>query len=96
MTALRIHGAGAHEPEVTLLVDGRALPAVAGESLAAALAAAGLLRLRAAPRTGAPRGAFCFMGICQECLVQVDGAVRQACLVPVAAGMSVALRGATE
>ena len=94
MTAFRTSPATGQDQSVIIFADGRPIPAVAGESLAAALAAAGVLRLRNAPRTGAPRGAFCFMGVCQECAIQVDGMLRQACLVPVEAGMIVELKGA--
>jgi predicted molibdopterin-dependent oxidoreductase YjgC len=83
-----------HSPPPAALcirVDGADVPACPGQSLAAALLAAGLRRLRRAPRTGAPRGAFCMMGVCQECLVRVDGQVAQACMTQVVAGMSVAL-----
>jgi sarcosine oxidase subunit alpha len=52
-----------------------------------------LLRLRDSPRTGEPRGAFCFMGACQECLVHVDGMPRQACMTPVRHGMVIERRG---
>jgi predicted molibdopterin-dependent oxidoreductase YjgC len=65
------------------------MEAPAGEPLAAALAASGILTLRASPRAGTPRGAFCFIGVCQECLVRVNGSLVQACLEPVAAGMVV-------
>jgi predicted molibdopterin-dependent oxidoreductase YjgC len=78
---------------VTLLVDGASVSALAGQTLATALGTAGMLRLRESPRAGAPRGAFCFMGICQECTIYVDGALRQACMTPVAEGMVVELRG---
>ena len=76
-----------------MMVDGVAVAAHAGESLAAALLAAGVLRLRDSPRQVAPRGALCFMGVCQECVVRVNGATVQACLVRVAAGMDVRLVG---
>jgi sarcosine oxidase subunit alpha len=33
------------------------------------------------------------MGVCQECVLHVDGTLRQACLTPVRAGMAVELRG---
>ena len=78
---------------ITLLVDGSPLSAPEGEPLATALGASGLLRLRDSPRTGAPRGAFCFMGACQECLVHVDGIPRQACMTPVRHGMVIERRG---
>lgn len=93
MTAFRVLPTTGRDHDIVISVDGRPVPAVMGESLAAALAAAGILRLRSAPRTGAPRGAFCFMGVCQECAILVDGTLRQACLVPVEAGMSVELKG---
>ncbi len=39
------------------------------------------------------RGAFCHMGVCQECALHVDGVLRQACLTPVRPGMAVERRG---
>lgn len=84
---------GARGAAVTILVDGQEVAAFAGESLAAALLAAGILRLRDSPRAGAPRGALCFMGVCQECVVQLDQATVQACQVAVRDGMAVRLAG---
>ncbi|WP_074078375.1 (2Fe-2S)-binding protein [Microvirga massiliensis] len=80
-------------PQVRFLVDGEMVTAPAGEPLATALAAAGYLGLRRSPRAQAPRGAFCFMGVCQECAIHVDGVLRQACMMPVRDGMIVELRG---
>src|SRR5215470_17072024 len=69
--------------------DGRELSALPGETIAAALAAAGIVALRQA-RSGAPRGPFCGMGVCFDCLVTVDGRPSQrACLTKVSAGMDV-------
>lgn len=80
--------AGIERPaEVAFTFEGRVLRAPAGESLAAALLAAGVQRLGEGP--GSPRAAFCMMGTCQQCLVRVDGKLAQACLVPVRAGMGV-------
>jgi sarcosine oxidase subunit alpha len=84
---LRIAGIG-RPPEVEFTFEGRTLRAPAGESLAAALMAAEVRRLGEGP--GSPRAAFCMMGVCQQCLVRVDGALAQACLVPVRAGLRVA------
>ena len=61
----------------------------AGETVATALLCAGQLDLRRSPRAGGARGVFCMMGVCQECLIRVDGAVRQACLTPAEDGMRV-------
>lgn len=69
--------------------DGRPLEGVEGESLAAALTAAGVLGLRRT-REDAPRGVFCGMGVCFECIVNVDGRPGQrACMTKLAAGMKV-------
>ena len=78
---------------VTLLVDGQRLEAEATANLAAALLAAGQRRLRTTARTGEPRGVFCGMGVCFDCLVTVDGrpGVR-ACLTRVRDGMRVETR----
>lgn len=69
--------------------DGHAVTGFAGESVAAALLAAGILRLRESPRGGAPRGAFCWMGLCQECTVVADGVRQPACRLPVRDGLAV-------
>lgn len=84
--SLRIAGI-VRPAEVEFTHEGRTLRAPAGESLAAALLAAGVRRLGEGP--GAPRALFCMMGTCQQCLVRVDGRQVQACVVPVRAGMVV-------
>ncbi|SFF51606.1 FAD-dependent oxidoreductase [Aureimonas phyllosphaerae] len=64
----------------TIRFDGRALPAVPGESLAATLIAAGL-KAQSIGKDGRPRGHYCGMGVCHECLVVVNGrAGQRACL----------------
>ena len=73
---------------IELNVDGRALTAPAGRSLAAVLLKAGQETLRDSP-AGNPRGLYCGIGVCQECRVVVDGVVVRSCVTPVAAGMRV-------
>jgi D-hydroxyproline dehydrogenase subunit gamma len=74
---------------IELSVDGTPLRAPAGQSLAAALLAAGRAALRQSP-AGEPRGVYCGIGVCQECRVHVEGqGVVRACVTPVAAGMRV-------
>jgi predicted molibdopterin-dependent oxidoreductase YjgC len=85
---LRIAGV-ARPPPVTITVHGRAVAAHAGESLAAALIAAGLWRFGEGEDPTRPRTAFCMMGVCQQCLLRVDSRLVQACLTPVAAGQVV-------
>jgi NADPH-dependent 2,4-dienoyl-CoA reductase/sulfur reductase-like enzyme len=74
---------------VSLEFDGKLIPALAGETVAAALSAAGVLRLRDTA-AGAPRGLHCGMGACFDCVVTIDGRIGQrACLAEVADGMRV-------
>jgi predicted molibdopterin-dependent oxidoreductase YjgC len=77
-------------PTLMIRVDGKDVPARAGESVAAAMLAAGLLRFRDTPASAAARGPFCMMGVCFDCLVAIDGVGNcQACMVPVRDGMAV-------
>ena len=75
---------------VSIDFDGAAVPAMEGETVAAALTAAGITALRHA-RDGTARGVFCGMGVCFECLVSVDGRPSQrACMTKVRDGMRIA------
>ena len=87
--SLRIHQAVRRGSPVTLNVNGEAMVAYAGETVATALQLLGFRGLRRSPRAGQPRGVFCAMGVCQECVVRVDGRTVPACLEPVRDGMSV-------
>jgi predicted molibdopterin-dependent oxidoreductase YjgC len=78
---------------VTITLDGEALSGVAGSTVASLLLANGVRALRRSPRAGTPRGAFCLMGVCQECVLTIDGVVRQACLVAARDGMAVSRPG---
>ena len=77
-------------PAVRFTFDGVPLTAHDGESVAAALLAAGERATRLTRRGGRPRGLFCAIGACHDCLVRVDGSgpVRS-CLTPVHDGMAV-------
>jgi predicted molibdopterin-dependent oxidoreductase YjgC len=75
---------------VAITIDGVAHRARAGDSVAAALLAAGHFACRTTAVSGAPRGPFCMMGACFDCLVTIDGRPnRQGCRVPVAEGMRI-------
>ncbi|MGW2022178.1 (2Fe-2S)-binding protein [Streptomyces decoyicus] len=74
-------------PAFEIRLDGRPLPALPGQSIAAALWAAGVLSWRTTRRDGRPRGAFCGIGSCFDCLATVNGRPNQrACLVPARPG----------
>lgn len=75
---------------VEIVIDGSPLPAFEGESVAAALLAAGTRVLRTTARYGAPRGLYCGMGVCFECVMTVDGRPNvRTCQTPVRDGMRV-------
>jgi aerobic-type carbon monoxide dehydrogenase small subunit (CoxS/CutS family) len=74
---------------VSFHFDGVAVTGHAGESLLAALLRAQIWHLRDAPGGGGARGGFCCMGLCQECVVLIDGRVVESCRQPVSAGMMV-------
>lgn len=84
--------AGVIRGDATMLeVDGQQIAAYQGESVAAALLAGGYRRFRSSAVNGASRGPFCLIGVCQECIVTIDGRRVEACLEPVRTGMVVAL-----
>ena len=61
-----------------------------GDSVAAALLAAGHCITRRTPVSGVARGPYCMMGVCFDCLVKIDGRPnRQACMITVVEGMRV-------
>jgi len=75
---------------LTIVVDGVRVSAFEGESIAAALLAEGRRATRWTAGSGEPRGYLCGMGLCQDCLVTVDGAPNvRACMTPVREGLRV-------
>lgn len=69
------------------------MPAYAGETIAGALLASGRRAWRHT-RHGQPRGLFCGIGLCYDCLVTVNGTPNvRACQTSVAAGMVVDTQG---
>jgi hypothetical protein len=87
---------------VDFTINGKPAQAYAGESIAAALMAEGYSTFHhtgergmpdmpgASGASGAPRGYFCGMGICFDCIVTVDGVPNvRACMTPVRAGCAV-------
>jgi predicted molibdopterin-dependent oxidoreductase YjgC len=75
--------------DVSFTFDGQPVAAHAGETVLSALTRAGIVHLRDAPEDGAPRGAFCCMGLCQECTVRIDGCQIESCRVHVTDGLRV-------
>lgn len=80
----------ARAPTVAFTLNGVAAAARAGDTVAAALLANGLVITRRSPVSDESRGPYCMMGACFECLVTIDGiGNRQGCLVTIAEGMTV-------
>lgn len=82
-----------HDPgpsAVTIHIDGRPVMAEAGETIAAVLLRQAEGWNRTTPVSQSPRAPYCMMGVCFECLVEVDGLGSvQGCLTPVREGMKV-------
>ena len=96
MSAFRRIPGGTAVP-VTILVDGEPVPAVAGESVATALLAAGRFSFAASGKTGNALAPYCLMGVCFGCLCEIDGRKQtQACLTAVRDGTTVRTGGAQD
>jgi hypothetical protein len=83
--------AGTSPPDcLDIILNGQVLQVPRCSSIAASLLAAGVLRFRNSPVSGAARAPYCMMGVCFECLLEIDGVPnRQGCLVNVVAGMRI-------
>ncbi len=78
------------EDGVTVTIDGHDVTVPPDTSVAAAALLAGLDHVRTTPVSGTPRAPYCMMGICFDCLMEIDGVPnRQACLEIVRPGMTV-------
>ena len=79
---------------VTITIEGEAMEVPAGETVAAAALVANIGYTRTTPVSGARRAPLCMMGVCFECLMEIDGVPnRQACQIEVAVGMTVKRQG---
>ena len=77
-------------PKVSFTFDGRTLEGFEGEPIAVALRANGVLIHRYTTRRNEPRGLFCAIGRCTDCVMAVDGRLNvRTCVEPLRAGMVV-------
>jgi len=73
---------------ITLKVDGEAVSAFEGENIAAALIASGRRVFRYTAKRGEPRGVFCALGRCTDCVMIVNGQPNvRTCVTPARDGM---------
>ncbi|RYF79238.1 MAG: (2Fe-2S)-binding protein, partial [Comamonadaceae bacterium] len=91
MSAPRLHHPSiqASGQPIRFWYDGQPIDSLDGETIAAALSAAGIAQMRHT-RNGERRGLYCGMGACFDCLVTVDGrASQRACLTKASDGAQV-------
>lgn len=85
-----ILGEERRQANAEIIVDGKAISAIEGEPIAAALMAAGIRKFRVTPKDKSPRGIFCGIGRCTDCIMTVDGQPNvRTCVTPVKNGMIV-------
>jgi len=76
--------------QVTIEVNGQPIPALEGEPIAASLLAAGYKVFRYTVKKGEPRGVYCAIGRCTDCVMTVDGRPNvRTCITPVVDGMKI-------
>ena len=77
-------------PLVTFTLDGKEMKGYEGEPIAAALRAAGVMTHRHTLKLDMPRGIFCAIGRCTDCVMIVDGKPNiRTCVTPLQEGMKV-------
>ncbi len=75
---------------VTVNIEGEDVQVAVGETVAVAVLVHNLGYTRTTAISGVPRAPLCMMGVCFECLMEIDGLPnRQACQVQVAEGMKI-------
>jgi predicted molibdopterin-dependent oxidoreductase YjgC len=77
-------------PTVTVVINGRSVSVPQGCTAAAAMLLDGAGISRTTPISGEARAPYCMMGVCYECLMEIDGEPnQQGCLVIVREGMRI-------
>ena len=85
-----ILGAVEQGKEVSFYYNGKCCRGYEGEPIAAALKAAGVMIHRYTKKEHRPRGIFCAIGRCTDCVMIVDGKPNvRTCITPLKEGMVV-------
>ena len=75
---------------VSIIFEGKNLDVEIGQTVASALLVVGNMVFRSSVVSGQPRGPYCMMGVCFECLLEIDGIPNQrACMIPVREAMEI-------
>jgi predicted molibdopterin-dependent oxidoreductase YjgC len=86
----RMKNASIDPKTIILTIEGKEIKAYQGETVAAAMLVAGFAHTRITPVKEEPRAPYCMMGICFDCVVEINGIPNQrACQTLVQAGMRV-------
>ena len=76
--------------KVTVYIEDAPIKVEEGTTVTAAVALAGQTVTRVTAKTQTERGPFCLMGVCFECLMEIDGVPnQQGCLTIVKEGMRI-------
>lgn len=76
--------------EVNITIDGKQITAIDGEPIASALIAADIKTFRKTIKREEPRGYFCGIGRCTDCMMIVNGIRNvRTCITPVKEGMKI-------
>ncbi|MGN0152914.1 MAG: (2Fe-2S)-binding protein [Lachnospiraceae bacterium] len=76
--------------EVTFTFDGKTLTGIEGEPIAMALKNAGVMVHRYTAKRHEPRGIYCAIGRCTDCVMIVDGKPNiRTCITPLKEGMEI-------
>ncbi len=75
---------------VSIIFEGEKLDVEKGLTVASALLVNGNTVFRSSVASGLPRAPYCMMGVCFECLIEIDGIPNQrACMIPVREAMKI-------
>lgn len=75
---------------VKFTLDGKEIEGYEGEPIAVALRAAGIMTHRHTAKLNKPRGIFCAIGRCTDCVMVVNGKPNvRTCVTPLSEGMKV-------
>ena len=78
-----------HE-NVSIIFEGDNIDVEKGQTVASALLVEANMVFRSSVVSGQPRGPYCMMGVCFECLIEIDGIPNQrACMIPVREAMKI-------
>lgn len=83
-----ILGEAPERERVTFIYDGKEYEGYGGEPISTALKANGVMTHRYTAKTHEPRGIFCAIGRCTDCVMIVDGKPNiRTCITPLKQGM---------